>query len=145
MVHCSRSHTFAAPKFCVEALGSSQMNEHIRRGNQALKSGDLDGAQTAFIDALDDPDPLSQRIARNRLYDTRCSQRVSLRALIAGRGSIIARTVQQRTQSRAVTFSGFAIGGRLKLTTVLLALCANLSGASRTFRSARQSVLTPSR
>lgn len=45
------------------------MNEHIRQGNEALKNGDRDRAATEFYEALADPDPLVQRIARNRLME----------------------------------------------------------------------------
>jgi methylphosphotriester-DNA--protein-cysteine methyltransferase len=45
------------------------MNEHIRRGIEALKSGDRDLAEMEFCEALTDSDPLSVRIARNKLYD----------------------------------------------------------------------------
>jgi hypothetical protein len=45
------------------------MNEHIRRGNDALKTGDLETAKTEFYEALADPDALTQRIARNRLIE----------------------------------------------------------------------------
>ncbi len=45
------------------------MNEHIRQGNTALKAGDATRAATEFYEALADPDPLVQRIARNRLME----------------------------------------------------------------------------
>ena len=46
-----------------------QMNEHIRRGNEALQHGDRDVAAKEFYEALADSDPVSQRIARNRLLE----------------------------------------------------------------------------
>jgi hypothetical protein len=45
------------------------MNRHISRGNEAFDSGDLDRAIREFCKALDDPDKLVQRIARNRLRE----------------------------------------------------------------------------
>lgn len=45
------------------------MNPHIARGNKAIGDSDLTTASEEFLRALDDPDPLIQRIARNRLYD----------------------------------------------------------------------------
>lgn len=47
----------------------AEMNEHIRQGNLALNAGDRDRAATEFYEALEDPDPLTQRIARNRLME----------------------------------------------------------------------------
>jgi hypothetical protein len=45
------------------------MNEHIRKGNEAIESGDREIAAKEFCLALEDPDPISQRIARNRLME----------------------------------------------------------------------------
>lgn len=45
------------------------MNDHIRRGNEALRQGDQDTAKIEFYEALADPDELVQRIARNRLME----------------------------------------------------------------------------
>jgi hypothetical protein len=45
------------------------MNEHIRRGNQALGKGEMGAARAEFILALSAPDELTQRIARNRLRE----------------------------------------------------------------------------
>ena len=45
------------------------MNEHIRRGNESLARGDRNAAARDFYKALDDPDPLVKRIARNRLKE----------------------------------------------------------------------------
>lgn len=45
------------------------MNEHIRRGNDALAAGDLETAKREFCEALDDRDDLVRRIARNRLHE----------------------------------------------------------------------------
>ena len=45
------------------------MNTHIRLGNESLARNDLGAAKNHFLAALDDPDPLIQRIARHRLYD----------------------------------------------------------------------------
>lgn len=45
------------------------MNEHIRQGNEALTSGDRDRAASEFYEALVDPDPVVQRIAKNRLME----------------------------------------------------------------------------
>ena len=45
------------------------MNPHVQAGNEALGRGDHDTANEEFLKALDDPDPLVQRIARNRLYE----------------------------------------------------------------------------
>lgn len=44
-------------------------NEHIRRGNEAISRGDLEEAKQEFYEALDDPAPIVQRIARNRLME----------------------------------------------------------------------------
>ena len=45
------------------------MNEHIKKGNEALKCGDLETAKVEFYEALADPDEVTQRIAHNRLYE----------------------------------------------------------------------------
>src|SRR5262245_7588727 len=45
------------------------MNRYIAEGNEALSRGDYSAATTAFLTAHEDPDPLVQRIARNRLYE----------------------------------------------------------------------------
>ena len=45
------------------------MNEHIRRGNESLEKHDLEAARAEFILALGAPDSLTQRIAKNRLYE----------------------------------------------------------------------------
>lgn len=45
------------------------MNDHIRRGNEAMSQGDRDQAILEYYEALSDPDAIVQRIARNRLYD----------------------------------------------------------------------------
>src|SRR6516164_8114464 len=47
----------------------AEMNEHIQQGNLALNAGDRDRAATEFYEALEGPDPLTQRIARNRLME----------------------------------------------------------------------------
>jgi methylphosphotriester-DNA--protein-cysteine methyltransferase len=45
------------------------MNEHIRRGNEAVFRGNRDEAILEFYEALADPDPMVQRIAGNRLRE----------------------------------------------------------------------------
>lgn len=45
------------------------MNDHIRRGNEAMFQKDRDLAILEFYEALSDPDELVQRIASNRLRD----------------------------------------------------------------------------
>ena len=45
------------------------MNEHIKRGNEALAQGDQETAKVEFYEALADQDELVQRIARNRLME----------------------------------------------------------------------------
>jgi hypothetical protein len=45
------------------------MNDHIYKGNQALKNGDIDGARAEYAEALKDSDLQVQRIARNRLLE----------------------------------------------------------------------------
>ena|SRR5207247_7893899 len=45
------------------------MNEHIRLGNEALKSGDYETAKIEFYAALGDKDELVRRIAQNRLME----------------------------------------------------------------------------
>lgn len=45
------------------------MNEHIRKGNAAVENGNLGAAKTEYHLALADPDPLTQRIAKNRLKE----------------------------------------------------------------------------
>lgn len=45
------------------------MNQHIEIGLSALDRGDTQEAVKAFTYAASDPDPLVQRIARNKLYD----------------------------------------------------------------------------
>jgi hypothetical protein len=45
------------------------MNQHIRKGNAALVSGDLSTAKVVFELAMLDPDPYTQRIAKNRLEE----------------------------------------------------------------------------
>lgn len=45
------------------------MNAHIRRGNEAVVSGDRDRAILEYYEALEDVDPFTQRIARNRLTE----------------------------------------------------------------------------
>lgn len=51
------------------AIGGGDMNEHVRRGNQAVVSGDRDLAILEYYEALEDDDPLVQRIAKNRLAE----------------------------------------------------------------------------
>lgn len=46
-----------------------EINEHIRRGNEAVTAGDYDRAILEYYEALTDPDDLVQRIASNRLRD----------------------------------------------------------------------------
>lgn len=48
---------------------ATRTNEHIRRGNAAIVAGDLELAKSEFYQALDDPDLLTQKIARNRLME----------------------------------------------------------------------------
>jgi hypothetical protein len=43
------------------------MNEHIRKGNEALAKRDLETARAEFSLALGAADSLTQRIAKNRL------------------------------------------------------------------------------
>src|SRR5436305_6478933 len=43
------------------------MNEHIRLGNEAIRKGDVEAAKREFYEALADPAPLVQRIARHQL------------------------------------------------------------------------------
>jgi hypothetical protein len=43
------------------------MNEHIRKGNEALEQGDVETARVEFYLALGAPDSLTRRIAQNRL------------------------------------------------------------------------------
>ena len=45
------------------------MNEHIKKGNAAVQSGDLEKAKSEFYLALEDPSGLTQRIAKNRLLE----------------------------------------------------------------------------
>jgi hypothetical protein len=45
------------------------MNEHIRRGNEALARSDLKTAKVEYSLALDAPNATIQRIAKNRLSD----------------------------------------------------------------------------
>lgn len=45
------------------------MNEHIRRGLEAIQKGDHDTAATEFYEALNDPNKIVQRIAQNKLLD----------------------------------------------------------------------------
>lgn len=45
------------------------MNEHIRRGNEAMSRNERDQAILEYYEALADPDELVQRIARNRLRE----------------------------------------------------------------------------
>ena len=45
------------------------MNEHIKRGNEAIFQNDRDTAILEYYEALSDPDELVQRIARNRLRE----------------------------------------------------------------------------
>lgn len=45
------------------------MNDHIRQGNEAILQGNRDLAAAEFYLALEDPDQLVQRIARNRLME----------------------------------------------------------------------------
>jgi hypothetical protein len=45
------------------------MNDHIKRGNEALRQGDTETAKVEFYLALDDPNPITQRIANNRLLE----------------------------------------------------------------------------
>ena len=45
------------------------MNEHIRRGNEAMFRNERDKAILEYYEALADPDELVQRIARNRLRE----------------------------------------------------------------------------
>ena len=39
------------------------MDEHIQRGNEAMRIGDIEAAKEEFYLTLDDPDWLSQRLA----------------------------------------------------------------------------------
>lgn len=45
------------------------MNEHIQRGNDAMRSGDYLTAMGAYRAALEDPDAKVRDIAQNRLDD----------------------------------------------------------------------------
>lgn len=45
------------------------MNEHIYKGNGALERGEIDIAASEYYLALEDPNPLTQRIARHRLME----------------------------------------------------------------------------
>jgi hypothetical protein len=45
------------------------MNEHIRKGNEALAESDLQTAKAEFTLALSAPDATTQRIAKNRLRE----------------------------------------------------------------------------
>jgi hypothetical protein len=45
------------------------MNEHIKKGNEALAKDNLETAYAEFTMALTDPDSLTQRIAKNRLRE----------------------------------------------------------------------------
>ncbi len=53
----------------------SVMNEHVERGNSAILRGEDDLAIGEFYLALEDSDPITQRIARNRLIEL-CPDRV---------------------------------------------------------------------
>ena len=45
------------------------MNEHIRKANEALQAGDRDTAASEYYLALEDPNPIVQRIAGHRLME----------------------------------------------------------------------------
>ena len=45
------------------------MNEHIRKGNEALAKHEFETARAEFTFALSAPDSVTQRIAKNRLHD----------------------------------------------------------------------------
>ncbi len=45
------------------------MNQHLLNGNEALRAGDDLRAVSEFLVAMEDADPLVQRIAKNRLYE----------------------------------------------------------------------------
>lgn len=51
--------------------GVHGMNEHIRKGNEALDRHEIELARVEFSLALAASDPLTQRIARNRLQELR--------------------------------------------------------------------------
>jgi hypothetical protein len=54
---------------CCDAVQACPMNEHIRKGNEAIVKGDLQTAKAEFHLALADPNSLTQRIAKNRLRE----------------------------------------------------------------------------
>jgi len=45
------------------------MNEHIKKGNEALEHQDLQTAEKEFKLVKNDPSPLTRRIAENRLRE----------------------------------------------------------------------------